>query len=249
MENEASREMLRGIVDLTPMEVAEMQVLKEKITKKGEGKEECKKEFARKVKYLTAGIPEIYWDLGMEHFVGDPSAKEIVERYLSLFEEMIEGGLGLLFLGGYGTGKTMLSCIIGKHAIEKGYTVRYMPIASILDNIMAGFGDKAVKERLNTIVTRVEILIIDDWGKEYQGFGDKLGPLVTIEFDRIFRDRINRKKVTIGSSNYGADDIVKKYGYSIMSVLSASMQIVKVTGTDHRLAMTDKIKAKLLGKK
>ena len=233
-EEVISKDMLRGLVEMTPIEIAELRVLKQKIYSKDRPQESLKRELRWKAELLRAGIPQIYWPLGLKDFFGDKRAKAIVERYIGMLDEAFKEGQGLLFSGKHGTGKTMLSCVILKEALKKGYTIRYLDTPKILDNIMAGFGDKQIKSRLETIVAGTEFLVIDDFGKEYKGVGDKLMPMVQLEFDRILRMRINRGKVTIGTTNYEKKIIEKVYGDSVCSVFLGHMQVINVAGGDYR---------------
>ena len=147
-EENISRETLRGVVEMSPIEIAELKVLKERLGRQEKAPDEIRQEFLWKSKLLQAGIPPPYWDLTFEHFKGDDKAKAITLRYIDMLDEAFRDGMGLLFNGKHGTGKTMLSCLIAKEALKKGFTIRYLDITKILDMIMTGFGDKEVKQRL-----------------------------------------------------------------------------------------------------
>jgi len=225
---------LRGVVDLTPIELAELKQMKVMIMGKEGDPKKKQEEFEWKARLLGAGIPHIYWDLELKQYHGDRKAEKIVLTYLEMMEDAFKEGQGILFLGEHGTGKTMLSCIIGKEALRRGYTVKYMGIPSILNEIMVGFGDNEVKERLATVVSRVELFIIDDLGKEYKGVGGKLDSMVNLELDRMLRARVNRGRVTIASTNYKVEQLKKSYGESIFSIIQGYVQFVEVEGVDYR---------------
>lgn len=248
MESGAVRDLLRGVCEMTPIEVAELQALKAKVFAKYPNREEAKKKFQWYAKLLIAGIPEPYWHLELEHFANDrdPKSKALVKKYCGMLDKALNEGMGLLFIGKHGCGKTMLSCIIGKEALRQGYTVKYIEIPKVLDAIMAGFGDKEVKERFNTIVTRTEFLILDDWGKEYQGIGEKLNPLVRLEFDRILRERVNKRRVTIGSTNYERKVVEMTYGPSVWSIVMGYVTLVDVAPGDYRHGLGDMFRKQLM---
>lgn len=227
--------MLRGAVDLSPVEVEELKVLKERIFSATKDKKEARAEFEQKVKYLTAGLPSIYWDMTWKDFVGDPTARKIVQKYVDIIETAFDCGQGFIFSGPHGTGKTALSCLIGKAAIEKGYTVKYIPIGKILDMIMQSFNDKSYKESLYTVIERVEFLIFDDLGKEYLGVRKQLNPMVQLTLDAMLRERINRQLVTIASTNLTFDAMQSQYGDSVLSILHGCCKFQEVKGSDFRL--------------
>lgn len=237
---------LRGVVEMTSVEVAELKALKQTVYAKDGDEAELKKEFEWKAKLLQAGIPAIYWGLGFEHYEGDTKAKAVTKKYVGMIDEAFKEGMGLLFFGKHGTGKTMLSCIIGAEAIKKDYTVKYIGITKVIDGIMAGFSNEQLKERLNTVITRTEFLILDDLGKEYRGIGDKLNPMVRLELDRILRDRVNRGVATIGSTNYGKKEISNAYGDSVFSIFRGNIHFVEVEGPDYREIKGGKFRARLM---
>jgi DNA replication protein DnaC len=244
MEKDYSKE-LRGVVEMTPWQVAEIRELKKRIMAQEGGAGEKEKEFQWQVRLLASNMPHIYWGLELKDFGGDIKSATIVQKYIGIMKEAYEAGQGILFLGRHGTGKTMLACIIGKEAMRKGYTVYYIGIPSLIDGIMSGFRNEEAKERLSTIVTRTEFLIIDDLGKEYRGIGQKLDPLVMLEMDRILRERINRGKVTIATTNYDMKAVTKAYGDSVLSVLRGYVQFIEVSGEDFRGYLGDKFKERL----
>jgi len=241
-----SADALRGIVEMAPIEIAELKALKQKIYAQPKPDAENKKEFMWKAKLLQADIPQIYWDKVFHNFCNDDRAKAITERYVSMIDEAYDEGMGVLFAGKHGTGKTMLSCIVLKSALKNGYTVRYLDTPKIIDNIMAGFGDRQIKDRLSTIVAGTEFLVIDDFGKEYKGVGDKLAPMIQLEFDRILRLRIGKGKVTIGTTNHNSNSIRKAYGDSVCSIFLGHMQLIPVVGEDYRVHRGEKFGKRLM---
>jgi DNA replication protein DnaC len=227
-------DILRGIIDLTEIEVAELNLLKEKIFMKQGDKQDLKQEFEIKAKFLTAGIPASYWDISWKEFKGDPKARDLVKKYCDHLPEALEQGQGIIFSGLHGVGKTTLACQIGKTALEKGFTVKYISIARILDLITESFDSKTAKERLDTLIERIEFLILDDLGKEYRGVREQLTPMMNLKLDSLLRERLNRIRVTIGTTNYDVEAIKNKYGDSVLSAIYGSCKLVEVTGADYR---------------
>ena len=233
--------LIRGIVDPTPFEIEELNLLKESIFKKeGCKNETLRVEFELKAKYLLAGIPVAYWDIDWKDFKGDAKAKNFTMLYCENIHEAFKQGQGMIFSGEHGTGKTTLSCLIGKHALKNGYTVKYISVSKILDLINESFVSKQSKDRLDTMIERVEFLILDDLGKEYKGVREQLAPMMSLKLDSLLRERINRIRVTIGTTNYNVKAIKDKYGDSVMSAIYGSCKIVEVAGCDYRTVKGEK---------
>ena len=225
---------LRGEVDLTALEAEELKLLKRKILEKKGDEGKLREEFATVAKLFQAGIPRAYWDIEWKDFVGDQSARNKVKKYCEMFSEALEHGQGIIFSGKHGTGKTALSVLIAKHAIQKGHTVKYIPVAKIIDMIMQSFDDKQFKENLQIVMERTELLILDDLGKEYVGVKKQLNPMVQLTLDSALRERLNRGLVTIASTNLQPDAIQRTYGDSVFSILLGVCKFVEVTGEDYR---------------
>lgn len=225
----------------TQLEVDDICRLKERIRSEKDWTDKKKREeFERLTKYLLAGIPQEYWYLDWEDFKGDDKPYDITKLYCEHLPEALKAGQGIIFSGEHGTGKTTLTCLIGKHAIDSGYTVKYIPVAKIIDMLMEGFGDRAYKQNLDTILERVEFLLLDDIGKEFQGAKGQLNTMVKLTLDTKLRERVNRNLVTIASTNHNAKTIQEQYGESVLSVIYGSCRFVKVEGGDFRLCRGEK---------
>jgi len=227
---------LRGHVDLTPMEVGELKRLKKRIMD-GEGTPQEKREkLERSAKYLGASLPFSYWNMTWDDFTGKghQGVKRFVQKYCERIEEALEHGQGLIFSGSHGTGKTAFSIMIAKDAIAKGYTVKYIPVAKVIDLLMESFDDKSFRADLFTVIERVEFLILDDLGKEYLGVKKQLNPMVQLNLDSMLRERMNRNLVTIASTNFEKTIIKNQYGDSVLSILQGACKFVEVTGPDFR---------------
>ena len=231
MRNPEIEKLVRGMVEPTSLEIEELTLLKEKLLKKLDGEAE----FKIKSKYLLSGIPPAYWDIEWKDFRGDSKALNLTQVYCEHLSEALESGQGVIYSGQHGTGKTTLACLIGKSASDKGYTVKYISIAKILDLINESFDSKQAKERLDTMIERIEFLILDDLGKEYKGVREQLTPMMSLKLDSLLRERLNRIKVTIGTTNYDIKQIRDKYGDSVLSAIYGSCRVVEVTGSDYRL--------------
>lgn len=88
----------------------------------------------------------------------------LAHKYVEKFDRFYAKGLGLLFMGSCGNGKTFMSACIGNALIEKEYSV-YMTSISDLVNLMSkDFGNN--RPELIEKLSNVDLLILDDLGTE-----------------------------------------------------------------------------------
>lgn len=69
----------------------------------------------------------------------------------------------LLIEGPTGTGKTFVACAMGMHCCERGTSVRYYRSSRLFDALTVAHGDGSFAKVL-TQLSKVDVLIIDDWG-------------------------------------------------------------------------------------
>ena len=86
---------------------------------------DCKTQLQLYKHYLRAGIGLNYQRLGFEDFHGDPKALDLANVYLSQHKQFVKGGMGLMYQGTWGTGKTLLTSLIAKELVKLGYTVYF----------------------------------------------------------------------------------------------------------------------------
>jgi len=201
----------------------------------------CLRRFKRFKEYYKARIPEIYWRLDEKNFKGDKAALKVVMKYCNKIDNAMDEGLGFLFYGNNGNGKTTLSCIIGKYAIKHGYSVYYGTLQSYLNLIMDSFGSDNQTEKVRDLIKNVDLLIIDELGKEHIKKNEATGTVFGLsEFEQILRYREGKNKAIIEISNLRPQQLESRYGASITSLLEGSMKPYEVMGIDMRRTMKKK---------
>lgn len=96
-------------------------------------------------------------------------AYETAKKYAAEFEKHKKDGLGLIFVGSYGTGKTHLAAAICHELIKQNYQPIFGTMITLLEKIKATYGDEYAKENEEQVIdkyTRCDLLVIDDLGKE-----------------------------------------------------------------------------------
>ena len=68
----------------------------------------------------------------------------------------------MIILGATGSGKTYLSCAFGMEACKQGFTVRYVRLPELLEELAIARGEGCFKKAI-TQLKKVQLLIIDEW--------------------------------------------------------------------------------------
>ncbi|MGE0827425.1 MAG: IS21-like element helper ATPase IstB [Candidatus Binatia bacterium] len=77
--------------------------------------------------------------------------------------DWIRAHQNLCFLGATGTGKTWLSCAFGQLACRLGFSVRYLRLPRLFEQLRIAHGDGSYL-RLLQLWAKTDLLILDDWG-------------------------------------------------------------------------------------
>lgn len=71
----------------------------------------------------------------------------------------------VLLTGATGCGKSYLACALGRYFIRQGMSVRYYRLKTLLESLRIAQADGSYPKLLDQL-TKVTILILDDWGME-----------------------------------------------------------------------------------
>ena len=74
----------------------------------------------------------------------------------------IEEGHHIIFCGASGNGKTYLACALGEAACRKLYSVRYIRMPELLEELMIAREHKELKKTMKAY-EKVDLLILDEW--------------------------------------------------------------------------------------
>lgn len=109
-----------------------------------------------------------YYDSG-----SNPAHRLNAQKARSAALEFVEGclegedtGLGLLFTGPVGSGKTFLAACIANALIEKDFRVLFLVVPDLLDELRATFSNKGEHNEMDLLDTarEIPILVLDDLG-------------------------------------------------------------------------------------
>ena len=199
----------------------------------------CRAEQKKELSLLACG-EHSFSDFHLEYYPdeADPkygaSPRTIMSRILNICRKYAAGfslnAGNLLFNGGTGLGKTMLSACIAGAAAEKGYSVAYESASHLFaklekDHFRPDEESAADVAKLNNY----DLLIIDDLGTELPG-NFTVAALYT-----LLNDRLLASKPMIISTNLNIDEIRARYSPQIASRLQGSFQLLPFVGEDIRV--------------
>ena len=148
-------------------------------------------------------------------------------QYAADFKPGISGNL--LMMGETGLGKTHLSLSIASALLEKGFSVIYDSVGSLLHTLEQEHFNRSDSsgDTLETLLD-CDLLILDDFGTEFDtSFSRSM--LYT-----ILNSRMNAAKPCIVNTNLSAAEIQETYGDRILSRLLSS-EVLRFYGKDIRL--------------
>jgi len=189
-------------------------------------------EAVKEIKELTvadlrrANVPENYWYCTIASIPEELEYRKKVVSYYAQMESFLSKGIGLyLFSSDNQTGKTSIAIALLKRALKLKKTA-FFSEAGTLKNALAKneeFDDQMLLEQR---IKNVDLLVIDDLGKEYRtssGYAENT-------FENIFRHRIQSLKPLIVTGNMFPKDIEKTYSTSLAALLKGSLIPIQVSG-------------------
>lgn len=191
---------------------------------------DCEEQLQLHKHYLAAGIGLQYQRLDWDHYTGDLAVANELQAYVLNHDDYVDQGLGLLFTGTRGTGKTMLATLVLKEFIRAGYTCRYATYSAVMEAYTAGWRDRDEKRRFEDKFLRTKVLLLDDMGREAKSSNN----MQESTFEHILRNRVQSCRPTILTTNLNLDDLEESYGPSAMSLLSEQSMVMEMTGDNFR---------------
>lgn len=188
---------------------------------------DCEAQLELHKQYLAAGIGTTYQRLGWEDFTGDRTILTDVMKYTDSDRAFIKRGMGLMFLGPYGAGKTMIANLALKSFVRQGYTCFATTFAQTIEMFTAGWRSANEKQRFQRRFVGSEVLLLDDVGREDTSLSETT-------LDNILRTRVQYGRPTFLTSNLTLDEIGQGYGAAILSLLRENSILFNFSGEDFR---------------
>ncbi len=170
-----------------------------------------------------------------EQTSGNEKAYKTFTNYAKGFETALTNKRnGLFITGACGVGKSHLAFATANYLIRNGYSVIAMTMIDLLLKLKSSFnGGEHTEEEILKIYEDCDLLIIDDLGKE------KPTEWALQMIYSIVDRRYNSYKPIIITTNFNADELIKKLGDSsianaIMDRLFEICEYVSIEGESYR---------------
>jgi DNA replication protein DnaC len=192
----------------------------------------CQQQWLMHLWFLNAGIPLNYQRLSWDDVkaVPEPIIAQVMDYALQAARNIAAGRNLILWSKSPGTGKTLLLALLAKFLMANGWQVHFSQFNEVIDLFTSSWRDKEEREQWTRRVRNVDVLAIDDWGKEHKGRIEMVESMV----DQIVRARVSDAAPTIFTTNLTPQEIQEGYGVYAMSLLTEAADFIEVTGTDYR---------------
>ena len=190
---------------------------------------ECSYALQLQKHYFNSGVGLDYQILDWDDFVPNNPTKvaalETVQTWLGN-EQLIRRGMGLVFMGPGGVGKTLLSNLIIKELIKRGHKCYASSVSAMKEALTAGWNSDEEKRWFDRRFRYSQVLLLDDLGKEHKN------TLSQSTFDGVLRTRVQGGRPTILTTNLSLDAMSSGYGSSVLSLLRRQSLVLEMEGED-----------------
>lgn len=192
-------------------------------------------EKARELSFLMKQREDSFASFDLNYYTGeDRKAMEMIFRICCQYaDEFGPDSPSLLFRGGTGLGKTLLSGCIAKAVADKGFSVVYESapdaFAAFEEQKFSRGGEagEAARERVRRILNS-DLFVLDDLGTEM------VTPFSQSALYQIINSRMIAGKKTIISTNLSPKEMEERYMSQICSRLMGEYDILYFVGEDIR---------------
>ena len=201
----------------------------------------CKKEFLKTKEYILANFPRKRYSspskgfkkIFVRNMVTNKRIKlnsQIIKPYVAKYKEAKNHGLGLIFFGPSGTGKTTAALRILKSIIDKYHSNCYYIYFKDLIGLLLSTYEDHDKAPLFKEIISVDTLVID----ELSLIGRVTDHMIA-EFTSICKNRFENQQPTILISNYKSlDEVYHNFGAPMQSLINEAFASFKFLGKDIR---------------
>lgn len=199
----------------------------------------CRQEQKKELSLLACGEHR-FSDFRLDYYSGEThpaygaSPRAIMTHTLDVCrryaESFSKGSGNLLFNGGTGLGKTLLSACIACEVAERGYSVAYESAPHLFTKLEKNrFHPSEDSAQAVAKLEGCDLLIIDDLGTELPG------QFVIASLYALINDRLLAGKATVISTNLNISEIAERYSPQIASRLQGNYLLLPFVGEDIRV--------------
>jgi len=181
---------------------------------------DCRARLVVEVALIDGNVPrEFRQPSDFDPFAAGPNAHvaDLLRKYADRLAVAREHGLGFLFYGENGVGKTLAACWLLREAARAGASVFYTTAPEWLDAKVRAFRDEDFADWLRE-KEEADFMVLDELGKEHRREGSSFAPA---SLDSLIRARASALLPTVAVTNIIDDrGLEESLGASLISILS-----------------------------
>jgi DNA replication protein DnaC len=192
----------------------------------------CMEQWLLHLWLLNAGIGLNYQRLTWDDLSSVPTdvVNQIMDYAVNAARNIAAGRSLFLWSPDSGTGKTLLLTLLIKTLMAQGVEAHFSQFNDIVDLHTSSWRDQAERDQWNRRVRNVDVLGLDDMGKEYKGRAEIVEPML----DQVIRSRVSDAAPVAITTNWTPEQLRQGYGGYVMSLLSESTIFIEVPGSNYR---------------
>jgi DNA replication protein DnaC len=200
---------------------------------------ECLKKMLLYERLNKANVLREFFDLTIDNFKVNSKEKlfikEKMDNYLNDINSFMQNGKSIFFYGPKGTGKSLLSNLLIKKAVEFNYSAYYDFMPTIIQKVTRkGYKADDISDQYDQIFEEKDILVLDEIGKELDSFPTQHTFISRFLEINILKKRGNKTTIFVSNFENGREDIKKYYGQYVASMMAPNFEFIEVPGFDYR---------------
>lgn len=165
--------------------------------------------------------------------------RQVVETYLDRLRTFYVEGYGLYLHGPNGSGKTAAASHVAKAYRAHGKSVCFAKAEELRVASMGEHPPVSEGRDLWAWAKRVDVLVVDDLGKEHRGRTD----YAATELEVLTKHRWEAQRPTIWTANLPPEGLDGDYRESTAHIIEHSTKAVYVAGADHRAEEAERLES------
>jgi len=149
-------------------------------------------------------------------------------EFASNFENQLDNGKGIIFIGNFGTGKTHLAASILQEVIKQEYTGVFVSIPDLIAKIRKSWDGDGNESDLIDALVEADLVVMDDLGAE------NTKDWVRERLFVIINSRYERMLPTIFTTNCSFAELRRKVGGRIESRICEICEGITLVDDDYR---------------
>jgi len=184
------------------------------------------------------GLGKRFWNAKLSKILPRPGKKDrdlrhVIQRWIENLPRMARNGWGLYLWGDNSTGKSYAVAVCAKAAYVYGLSVFIITADQLKEAIIHHtIWDEVEHQKVIERCSTVDVLVVEDLGKEYKGSGSGFSE---ISLENLLRVRSQNCRITLATSNLSPKQFKEVYGKSAGELARAMMKEIEAAGTNFRV--------------